>query len=74
MTIITKPLTQQEKDEKQKNVAKSMEDVSLSDSVDVEATKRMYCYTRYVYSWFKVYCYGATMIKSIISYIIKLLY
>jgi len=45
MTIITKPLTQQEKLEKQKNEVKSMEDVSLSDSVDVEATRRVYCYT-----------------------------
>lgn len=46
MTIITKPLSQQEKLEKQRNVEKSMEDVSLSDSVDVEAKRTVYCYTR----------------------------
>ena len=57
MTIITKPLSHQEKDEKKKNVEKSMEDVSLSDPVDVEATKRVYCYTRYVYHWLTTYVY-----------------
>jgi len=46
MTVITKSLSQQEKDEKQKNKEKHMDEISLSDDVDVEAPRRVYCYTR----------------------------
>lgn len=52
MTVITKPLSQQEKNEKQPVKESCMYDVPLSDNVkssdsDVEAPKKVYCYTRY---------------------------
>ena len=53
MTVITKPLSQQEKNEKQSAKENGMVEVPLSDPVkpsdsDVEAPKKVYsiCYTR----------------------------
>ena len=53
MTVITKPLSQQTKDENEKTKEKSMDEISLSDdekscAVDVEAPSRVYCFTRYL--------------------------
>ena len=60
MTIITKPLSQQEKDARLNIGKKCMHEISLSDNekadtIDLEArTGKVYCFRRYIIAHFTI--------------------